>query len=283
MDAVVFISYPGHCLSTLATIKNLYSLVNWDAPKYIIIDDLGYPWKQWGWTKYVDDYKDLLELNFPGEDFNFKFFSEFEFDAVRRNGDGWMRQQYVKLNLDRVIPGDLWYVLDGDVELESPPEFDAVPYSYTTKDSHPGNIQRTNYIRFMLGTDDPYVRIPTGETVNTHQSPFRWMHKKDLIGLRDYVTELHNEEFNELHYRLQFTGKMCGIQQDDNTNLSMTEWDLLEIWRQQIDKQELNLQIIPYDIFYGIDIDRGLDYYINKNVRFSDEIAKKVLELSTGY
>ena len=95
-DAVAVITYPGHCVTTALTIKNLLSLTDWQVPFYLFVDDLGDQYKDWN-GNYIQDIKEFYQ-----QDFEVILFSDFQFGHI---WDGWLRQQMVKLNLDRFLPG----------------------------------------------------------------------------------------------------------------------------------------------------------------------------------
>ena len=55
-DAVAVITYPGHCITTALTLKNLLELTQWQVPVYLFVDDQGEQYKNWP-GDYIEDIK----------------------------------------------------------------------------------------------------------------------------------------------------------------------------------------------------------------------------------
>ena len=272
MDAIAVITYPGHFMSTLGTIKNFLEVTHWRSPVYIFVDDLGLQWESW--PNYIDDLTDAVNSNFPELNTTYIKFSEFGFPHV---WDGWLRQQLVKLNLDMILPGNLWYVTDGDVILNRIPNANEIPFNLIPTRKILNNTQRDSYIRHMLG-DVEFLKF-NGERVYTHHVPCRWVTKNDLQDLRRYVSDRFKNDFNLVHYHLMREERITGYGSTPE-HLSMTEWDLLETWRISIDQQMPEFRhwliskeksadsstLTTFNTFFGVDCDLDLDHFKNQGI-----------------
>lgn len=244
-DSVVVVTYPGHCLTTVGTLDNLFSLTDWTCPVHVFIDDQGLQYQQWqssdGFQNYTQEFRHLLEINFPDKNFFFHHFSDFHFDHI---WDGWLRQQMVKLNLDQTLSGEIWYVTDGDVKLSRALDCNETPFNFLTTPNHLINIQNENYMKHMLGINDARLRYHD-QAVFSHLAPFRWVHREHLQGLRRYVGKRLVNDFNLVHIKLMREEKIIAFGPTSD-HLSMTEWDLLEVYKQKV-----------------LGLDLGLKYWLN--------------------
>lgn len=276
-DAVAVISYPGHCVSTLLTIKNLYNLTNWQVPCYIFIDDLGDQYQQWQ-GNYLNEikifYNDQLDI-----DLRFVLFSEFGFKKI---WDGWLRQQLVKLNLDKFLPYNVWYVTDGDIKLQKLLNFAVTPYNFVPHYNSNVYAQNCTYISYMLQVSDVVRKVDDRE-IFSHHAPFRWLDRNLITGLRSHVEQCFDEEFNELHWRLMKQLKILGLG-PTNDNMSMTEWDLIEAYRYFILKEKPLLEFWPtgenFNTFFGTDKDVDNAWYEQYNIQVPTSIREKILTIS---
>jgi hypothetical protein len=276
-DAVAVITYPGHCISTVLTIKNLYQLTQWQVPCYLFIDDIGEQYYQWE-GNYLDDIKRFYyeQLNV---DLRFVLFSEFGFKKI---WDGWLRQQLVKLNIDQFMPKSLWYVTDGDVQLNKTCDFTVSPYNFVPHYNRDVYAQNCTYIKYMLQLNN-VVRTHDNREIFSHHAPFRWIGRDVLVGLRKYVEDCLDEDFNELHWRLMKELKILGLG-TTNDNMSMTEWDLLEAYKHFILDETLNLEFWPtgedFQTFFGTDKDVDNSWYAQYNIKVPQDIQEKILTIS---
>jgi hypothetical protein len=239
-DAIVVINYPGHCISTVATLNRIYKLTQWECPTYIIIDDYSEQYQQW--PTYEEDLRTLLDLNFPDKEINFLHFSKIDLSDFE---DGWYRQQFVKLYLDEFIKEHLMFVVDEDVILDQIPDRDVVPWAkFTMDDDELFQRMSDNYKQFMLGIDDARIMV-NGEWRFTHHAPVRWLTRRDTGLLRMYVQGKHNQLFMKLHKDLVEQERVVPGIGHDHSAMIMTEWDLIEAWRLYIDKQDLRFEHWP--------------------------------------
>jgi hypothetical protein len=287
MHAAALINYPGHFLSTLGTIKNFLEITEWRPPWYIFVDDLGSQWQ--AWPTYLNDLRFAIDLNFPGLDPTFVLFSEFQFPYV---WDGWLRQQMVKLNLDRFLPGDLWYITDGDVICERFIAANEIPYNYQTTHNPLINAQQYTYIKHMLGIEKKLQL--NGENIYTHHIPVRWVTRDDLHGLYRHVSKNVGNDANIAHFNLMREERIIGYGPTPD-HMSMTEWDLLETWRILVDGQtskfrywviddgaipRQNIPVTRIKTFFGTDRDFSLEYFKKQDLQVPVDAWNRVLTIS---
>ena len=195
----------------------------------------------------------------------------------------------VKLNLDRYLPGTAWYVTDGDVELERVLDFGETPYDYLTNNNTLVNEQNESYMGHILKVSDPRVRrgsVP----VFTHLAPFRWLEREHLEGLRRYGGKRLVNDFNIEHINLMREERIIGYGPTPDC-LSMTEWDLYEVYRQQIVGVDLNLRYWlnqtcsekPNDhpptwfwTFFGTDKDIGPTWFEERGIQVNNKLWKQM-------
>jgi hypothetical protein len=106
MTLVIF-SYPGHF--GIMQLAYRYALVSFDniTDTVVVWDDL-YPTDT--------DFKSQISKVIP----NCSVVLVSDLPACRDEKDGWLRQQYIKLNLHQLLPGNSWIVLDADTVLRNP-------------------------------------------------------------------------------------------------------------------------------------------------------------------
>jgi hypothetical protein len=289
MDAVALINYPGHFLSTLGTIKNFHEITHWRSPWYIFVDDLGPQFKDWD-GNYLDDLKSAVDANFPDLNPTYITFSDFNFPYV---WDGWLRQQMVKLNLQQFLPGDIWYVTDGDVICERLIGANEIPYNYQTTHNPLINAQQKSYMQQMLGSRDSLTL--DGEEIYTHHIPVRWVTRDDLDNLNRHVSDVNGNGMNMVHFNLMQSEQIIGYGPTPE-HMSMTEWDLLEIWRILVDGQapdyqywlindgvtrpQFNKTPTWVDTFFGTDRDFDIKHFTNQGLTVTVEQWEKCQTIS---
>lgn len=280
-DAIAVITYPGHCVTTALTIKNLLSLTDWQVPFYLFVDDLGDQYKDWN-GDYIQDIKGFYQ-----QEFEVVLFSDFQFGHI---WDGWLRQQMVKLNLDRFLPGDTWYVTDGDVYLKEVLRPSVTPFNFVPRRNKMIHAQNRSYLKHILQTDN-IILEKEQRYIFTHHAPFRWVKKIELELLRQTVSRMHHNDFNLIHLHLMREERIIGFGPDEDS-LSMTEWDLLEVFKQKVLHIDLDLEYWPLrtdaDIenqakfwtFFGTDKDIDPQWFEKFDVYIPQNIQEKILTIS---
>ena len=285
-DAVAVITYPGHCISTALTIKNLLEISNWAVPVYIFVDDQSEQYQTWP-GNYLQDIKQYYAQCFPNLPLRYVLFSEFEFTHI---WDGWLRQQMVKLNLDRFLTGDIWYVTDGDVYIKELLSFESTPFNYVPDRNRQIHAQNRSYLQHMLKTTNILLE-KDGRLLFTHHAPFRWIQRFHLLKLREYVSRIHVNDFNLVHIQLMREERIIGFGPTD-ASLSMTEWDLIEVFRANILEEDIGLKYWPlrtdtdvenqarFWTFFGTDRDIDISWFENFNLNVPNDLQQKIQLIS---
>ena len=285
-DAIAVVTYPGHCITTALTIKNLLEMSEWRVPLYLFVDDQGDQFKDWP-GDYIEDIKQYYSECFPDLQIRYVLFSEFNFSHI---WDGWLIQQLVKLNLDRFLPGDLWYVTDGDVYIKELLPFGSTPFNYVPHRNKMIHAQNRSYLQHILRT--PNITLEqNNRLLFTHHAPFRWIERSILLRLREYVSKVHVNDFNLVHIQLMREERIIGFGPTEES-LSMTEWDLIEVYRANILGEDLGLEFWPlrhdtdvenqakFWTFFGTDRDIDPQWFEKFDINIPNNIQKKVQLIS---
>lgn len=103
---LVLFAYPGHFrIMQLAHRHALLAFENIDRV-VVVWDDL---------FETDLDYKNQLKNCIP----NCQVIYTSDFESCRNEKDGWLRQQYIKLNLHKLLADSNWILLDGDTVLRN--------------------------------------------------------------------------------------------------------------------------------------------------------------------
>lgn len=280
-DAIAVITYPGHCVTTLLTLKNLHSLTGWQVPVYLFVDDVGQQYQIWE-GDYIEDIRNFYQL-----DFHVVKFSEFGWPYI---WDGWLTQQLVKLNVDRFLPGNTWYVTDGDVYLKEMLPYGTTPFNFVPDRNKLIHAQNISYLLHIL-KNNHLLLTQDERLLFTHHAPFRYIEKGDLQSLKTYVSKIHVNDFNLVHLHLIKEERIIGFGPTAES-LSMTEWDLLEVYRANILGKDIGLEYWPlrtdadfekqakFWTFFGTDKDIDPKWFEQFNVQIPQNILEKISTIS---
>ena len=277
---IVLLTYPGHFLLSKLAIESIKK-ISPQSNITVIADNIS----NLTWNGYIDDCKVFYGVEVIPTNQTLNLLTMFK-------GDGWLRQQMVKLNLDRFLPGDLWYVTDGDIICERLIGANEIPYNYQTTHNPLINAQQHMYIKHMLGINQKLQL--NGEDIYTHHIPVRWVTRDDLHSLYRHVSDVNQNDANIAHFNLMRKERIIGYGPTPE-HLSMTEWDLLETWRILIDEQQpkyrywilddgaaprKNVPVSRLKTFFGTDRDFSQEYFENQGLQVPADAWKKVLEIS---
>lgn len=221
-ERIVLTTFPGYFYSQINCLRSIQKYAA-GFPIDIIIDDFDIK----HWPTYVEDSQQYIKFNFPEVDITFRRFSDFP-GMERVQTGGWFRQQLVKLYLDKFVTGNSWLLVDADVEFVEPIRLDTISATVSTHPD-PINIGNRLYVKFMLGTNTPWV-------VNEHEYwcmssvPFRYLQRDLLTGIRDRVETLHNKSLFDLHLELFEQDKLVAFD-PTSTTMIMSEFQLIELFR----------------------------------------------------
>jgi hypothetical protein len=224
----------------LLTVLTIRSYLEYHTPTEVIIvaDDLS----PYAWPTYLTDCQELYWA---------PVIPLSQIPCTKEFNTGWIRQQIAKLHLDQVVNADNWFFTDGDIVFLNPVDPTHTPYTvpyYNTTTQ-----QQNEYVNRLLDINTG-IRV-NGEQVCVSNPPFRTMHATVLKQLRNYVGEKLNQ-----------------------TGPGMSEWELIENFRQHVLGQSLNLvKYAPHSLndsaadlnyfdhqfltCYGTDKDLGRDFF----------------------
>lgn len=224
----------------LLTVLTIRSYLEYHSPTEVVVvaDDLS----PHAWPTYLKDCQDLYWC---------PVIPVSQIPHTQEFNTGWIRQQIAKLHLDQVVDADAWFFTDGDIVFLNPADPTHTPYTvpyYNTTTQ-----QQNEYVNQLLEIDAG-IQVD-GKQVCVSNPPFRTMQATVLKQLRNYVGKKLNQ-----------------------TGPGMSEWELIENFRQQVLGQQLNLvKYAPHslgdttadlDYFdyqfltcYGTDKDLGRDFF----------------------
>ena len=214
----VILTYPAHFLLTKLCIDYLQKTQPDIGEITVIVDDISVL----SWPSYVQDCRELYRHRIVAT-------SQFpEFQLLRRWP--WVRQQVIKLSLDKLVTADRVFFCDGDVLLYQPvPEY-ATPFTITQylgvplseRDPGPGETtsQQSYYVEHLLGI--PHLGVQhNNQRVCVSHPPFRDIILQDITDLRQFIENRFGRNIISVHRDLV-----------NNTKHSVSEWELL-CWYQQ--------------------------------------------------
>ena len=145
----------------------------------------------------------------------------------------------------------------------------------------------------MLGSSES-LRF-NNEEIYTHHIPVRWVTRDDLDNLSRYVSDANQNSMNTVHFNLMQEERIIGYGPTPE-HMSMTEWDLLEIWRILVDKQAPEYRYWLIDdngtvprhgikptwlkTFFGTDKDFSFEYFTNQGLKITEEQWEKCQAIS---
>lgn len=221
----IVLTYPGHFLLTKLTVESLSKWLPEASEILIIADDVS----ELAWPTYIQDCKQLYQL--PVIPVNL-----LPAASIR---NGWIRQQMVKLCLDKTVNWSEFFFTDGDVVFQSDVPYQCTPFTradiqgvpLSQRDPLPGEItsQQSFYISKMLGIEHTGIMV-NNERVCVSNPPFRDIQASELSQLRSYVESIIQKDFVQAHIKIELDHR-----------ISVCEWELLAWFKQQVLGQTLDL------------------------------------------
>lgn len=232
MHAVI-LTFPGHFFQTHLCVKSLLEYYPEVAKLTFVLDDV----QASPWYNYRDDFRDTWQ---GAIDNPWQIICCSEVPKIGACVAGWWRQQLVKLTLDRILPDDQWFVVDGDVIFRSRCEVQGrVPISRRYDADSRWNKMCEQYVKGLLGTDQG-IMLDQAQPVITSAIPFRFLDRVLLSQLRQHVESRFGGDFVDLHLRW-FADQTIVAYIDPPTRWVMSEWEVIECFRQRIQGK-----ILPY-------------------------------------
>lgn len=287
MDAVT-LTFPGHFFQAALSIRSIQRFYK-PTKHYVILDDL----EQGPWDSYVQDAQELY-----GPDHI--YITTSSIPRMDQTLSGWWRQQLIKLTIDRLIPGDAWLLVDGDVIFESFCPYEGIVPTVILETDPDGMIERftRNYIRGVLGVDRDKIYHNDSPRM-TNPVPYRWLTRTLLERLRSHIERRFDDDFVDLHTRWFHDQTIVGMH-EDSTKWNMSEWELIEVFREEILKEHLprndigagypvdadmtkiDLSAPVYRHGYIRDTQTSVDWFIKQGIDIDDRLwhnSRKWLEV----
>ena len=208
---------------TALCLRSLYYFYQDITRFYVLVDDLAPSWPNyldqcaWLYHDYVPQCEIIPYSNLSGLD---------------QCPVGWWRAQLVKLHADHLLPGDRWFVVDGDVIFDEHIDIEErTPYSVKINpDSQIMDSMVDRYIDTMLNRSDSRIVVDPWPKVVTSAIPFRWLERDQLQSLRQYVQKV-NQQSSFLHWHIEMfrQQEIVGFVPEGD-RMVMHEWELIEAW-----------------------------------------------------
>ncbi len=203
MKQLVIITHRYHYHICQATLLTALKHFTFDRIAILFDDVVG---TQVGWNKLgktlLSDIKKLVNLP-PGVVYSMPFSA---INNVHVEASGWIRQQYVKLNLHKILTGDEWLVIDGDVLLNK--QIDPYEFCYINPEDNlkPHHDIFTRYVLDLKENRSLFkgkpvefssvpIRLLKRSTLEELEKYIFKLHKKNIIEIRNSFTLLENKEF----------------------------------------------------------------------------------------
>lgn len=242
MHAVI-LTFPGHFFQTQLCVQSLLKHYPEVIKLSFVLDDV----QSSPWSRYRIDFADAVssKIYIPSQ-------TLYCSDMPKINScvAGWWRQQLVKLTLDRILPDDEWFVVDGDVIFQSRCEVqNRVPIAKKYDLNNRWNKMCELYVKGVLGTTQG-IMLYQDQPVVTSAIPFRYLSRELLSDLRHHVQCRWNNDFVDLHLAW-FQDQTIVADIDPPTRWVMSEWELIECFRRLIQQN-----LLPYqDLGSGYQLD----------------------------
>lgn len=149
---------------------------------------------------------------------------------VQTESNGWIRQQYVKLNLHKILSEDEWLVIDGDTLINN--EINPWQYCYINP-ADPLRLHHDFFVRYVLDLGEKYTYFKN-VPVEFSSVPIRLLTRKTLEELEKYVYSLHGKDIKGIRDSFSLKNK--------EKYLELSEYDLIGNYQNFISKDLLPLQ-----------------------------------------
>lgn len=269
-DSLVVITYPYHYhITQLAVINAVKQL----GPKNIYILHDTIPNSQRGWG----DLGQHIRADLRSHGINAMTIPFEAIESTKTQERGWIRQQYVKLNLHKILDGPAWTVLDGDAILKSL-LYPTVACYINPHDVLPDTHRFFTNYALDLGFNDVLFE---GKPVSFSAIPFRSIKRDTLEQLEKHIHNLHGKTIEQLYDSFTLHNK--------TRYLELSEFELLSHFEYQILRKEANLipikaRFVPTDSFidhWRSDLDLLVlagkdnlprDWYLEQGININDDV-----------
>jgi len=154
-------------------------------------------------------------------------------EITQTQNNGWIRQQYVKLNLHKILPHQSWIVLDGDSIILN--KIDPSRYCYINPAA--GHPEATRFFcDYALDLDHQTIQFE-GMSISFSVGPIKHITRKTLIGIEKRIAELHGTSIDKVFD--SFT-----LKKNQSRYVGFSEFNLIGFYENIISNESLPLSRI---------------------------------------
>ncbi len=154
-------------------------------------------------------------------------------EITQTQNNGWIRQQYVKLNLHKILPHQSWIVLDGDSIILN--KIDPSRYCYIVPAAGYPEADRF-FCNYALDLDHQTIQFE-GISISFNLGPIKHITRKTLIGIEKRIAELHGTSIDKVFD--SFT-----LKKNRSRYVEFSEFDLIGFYENIISNESLPLSRI---------------------------------------
>jgi hypothetical protein len=218
MNTAVVLTFPGHFFLTIMTLESIRYFYPDIKQIYVLYDDQVTA----GWPDYVDDCCEWYRI--PHD--CFIGYSQVN-ESIAQCQIGWYRQQLIKCSIDQGVPGDRWFVVDGDIVFDERVDVENItPVQHRDHPDDMLSLAVNRCTNTLLGIDQSPLLLD-GRFKITSSIPFRILEKSVLEELRHRVETNIGGNFAQQLTEMVHAHQLVAY---DNTGsgMVMNEWELIE-------------------------------------------------------
>lgn len=222
MRHLVIITYALHYHICQVAIKLAIQRFNPDKVTILVDNPAG---TMYGWDNLGSELTYDLKINVGLTNPRIHAISFTALPDIQTEPWGWIRQQYIKLNLHKILPGDEWLVIDGDTLINE----DINPYDFVYVNSNDYILTPQNafFVRYALDLGNKELLF--NNKLIELNGPIKVLNRKTLEGLENYIYELHGTDVKGI--RDSFT-----LKQNRRFYVELSEYDLIAYYQAFISK-----------------------------------------------
>jgi len=218
MNTAVVLTFPGHFFLTVMTLESIRYFYPDIKQIYVLYDDQVTA----GWPDYVDDCCKWYRI--PHD--RFISYSQVNKDIAQCRV-GWYRQQLIKCSIDQGVPGDRWFVVDGDIVFDQKVDVDNItPVQHRDHPNDMLSLAVKRCTNTLLGIDQSPLLFD-GRFKITSSIPFRILEKSVLEELRHRVETNIGGNFVQQLTEMVHAHRLVAYD-DTGSGMVMHEWELIE-------------------------------------------------------
>jgi len=154
-------------------------------------------------------------------------------EITQTQNNGWIRQQYVKLNLHKILPHQSWIVLDGDSIILN--KIDPSKYCYINPAAGYPEADRF-FCDYALDLNHQTIQFE-GISISFNLGPIKHITRKTLIGIEKRIAELHGTSIDKVFD--SFT-----LKKNQSRYVGFSEFNLIGFYENIISNESLPLSRI---------------------------------------